>query len=255
MNGQFAEDTDLQAKSATGRKRARKSDAVYQGLKRKILTGEFNSESPITEQSLAQDYNCSQGTVREALMLLQEFGLVVRRGYQGTFVTDPSIVEAMLMLKLRIDIEATGVTEAAQNITSRQLEELKDLDRQFEECRLRRDVFGCAELDRNLHLKLFKIAQMPTLEPVLIRTTMVLQRVMLPTPRSEAAWQRRNVTPHQAILEALEKGKVQDAKDAVKAHILSSAVVLAPHFYGKDLEQLQKNYEKEPAQIVALAGL
>ena len=69
-------------------KRARKSDAVYQDLKRQILTGEMTSESPITEQSLAQDYGCSQSTIREALMLLQECGLVVRRGYQGTYVTD-----------------------------------------------------------------------------------------------------------------------------------------------------------------------
>lgn len=255
MNVQIAEDTDLQAKSVTGGKRARKSDAVYQDLKRKILTGELTSDSPITEQSLAQDYDCSQGTIREALMLLQEFGLVVRRGYQGTFVTDPSVLEAMLMLKLRIDMETTSVTEAAKHVVPDQLAELHDLDRQFEECRLRRDVFGCAEIDRNFHLKLFRISQMPTLEPVLVRTTMMLQRVMLPTPRSESAWKRHNVTPHQAILEALETGDVQGAKNAMKAHILSSAVVLAPHFYGTDLEQLQQNYEKEPAQIAALAGL
>ncbi|MCV0427845.1 MAG: GntR family transcriptional regulator [Roseibium sp.] len=255
MNVQLAEDADLQNGSGSGGKRARKCDAVYQDLKRKILTGELTSDSLITEQSLAQDYQCSQSTIREALMLLQEFGLVDRRGYQGTFVTNPSTLEAMLLLKLRIDMETTSVIEAAKNITARQLQELRDLDQQFEECRLRRDVFGCSELDRNLHLKLFKIAEMPTLEPVLLRTTMMLQRIMLPTPRPEAAWRRQNVTSHQDILNALEKQDVQEVKNAMKAHILSSAVVLAPHFYGRDLDQLQKNFDKEPAQIAALAGL
>ena len=74
-------------------KRARKSDAVYQDLKRMILTGLLTSDSPITEQALAQEYGCSQSTIREALMALQEYGLVVRRGYQGTFVTDPSLLD------------------------------------------------------------------------------------------------------------------------------------------------------------------
>ena len=254
VNLQLAEDTDLQYGSEWNGRRARKCDAVYQDLKRKIFLGELTSDSLITEQSLAQDYNCSQSTIREALMLLQEFGLVDRRGYQGTFVTNPSMPEAMLLLKLRIDLETTSVTEAAKNITGCQLKELRDLDQQFEECRLRRDVFGCSEVDRTFHLNLFKIAQMPTLEPVLLRTTMMLQRIMLPTPRSEAAWTRQNVTPHQSILTALELRDTEGAQVAMKAHILSSAIVLAPHFYGKDLEHLQESFTKEPGQVADLTG-
>ena len=166
-------------------KRARKSDAVYQDLKRKILTGEMTSESPITEQPLAQDYGCAQSTIREALMLLQEYGLVERRGYQGTFVTNPSLLEARLMLKLRLNIEATGIVETVNRVSQDQLDEIIELDDRFEECRHRRDVFGCAEADRAMHLKLFKIANMPVLEPVPVRTFMILQRVML-SPRPEA---------------------------------------------------------------------
>ncbi|MDN3718606.1 GntR family transcriptional regulator [Roseibium salinum] len=141
--------------SASDGKRARKSEAVFQDLRRKVLTGELTSESPITEQSLAQDYGCSQSTIREALMLLQEYGLVVRLGYQGTFVTNPSQLEARLMLRLRIDIETTGIAEAVGNVTPEDLAELRELDRQFERCHANRDVFGCAEIDLSFHLKLF----------------------------------------------------------------------------------------------------
>jgi DNA-binding GntR family transcriptional regulator len=251
---EVAAEKDSLPKLALTGKRPRKSASVFQDLKRKILTGALTSDSPITEQSLAQDYTCSQSTVREALMLLQEHGLVIRRGYQGTFVTDPSLLEARLMLKLRLDIEVTGLAEAAKNITSKQLADLRDIDRQFEECRTDRDVFGCAEFDQTLHQKLFEIADMPVLEPMLLRSTLALQRVMLSTPRSEASWGRPNVTPHRAILYALEIRDLQKATTAIKAHILSSAILLAPQFYGTDLDQLQENCENEPVQMTALAG-
>lgn len=243
VNIHLSANQDLQTSPKAGDKRPRKSDSVYQDLKRKILTGEMTSHSPITEQSLAHDYGCSQGTIREALMQLQQHGLVIRRGYQGTYVTDPSILEARLLLKLRIDVEATGITEAVKRVTSCQLAELRELDRMFEECRMQRDVFGCAEVDRFLHLKLFQIAEMPILEPTLVRTSMILQRVMLPTPRPAASWAEPPVTRHRAIFDALEAKDVQQTIDALKSHILSSAILLAPHFYGRDLELLRDEYE------------
>lgn len=249
-----AVDKRLNSGTERGGKRARKSDAVYEDLKRKILTGEMTAESPITEQSLAQVYGCSQSTIREALMLLQEYGLVVRRGYQGTFVTDPSVPEAQLMLKLRVDIEATGVAEAVKYVTTVQLDELHELDRQFEESRARRDVFGCAEVDRTLHLRLFRIAQMPILEPMLVRSFMILQQVMLSRPRSENSWSRPNVTPHADIFDALSARDKDATVEALRSHILSSAVLLAPHYYGTDIDFLTDQVEATPAQTAGLSG-
>jgi len=235
-------------------KRPRKSDAVYQDLKRRILTGEMTSESPITEKSLAQDFGCSQSTIREALMRLQECGLVVRRGYQGTFVTELSQPEARLMLKLRVSIEVAGVTEAVRFLTQSQLDELRALGCQFESHRLQRDVFGCAEVDRTLHLRLFKIAQMPVLEPVLVRTFMILQRVMLSTPRSDASWTRPNVTQHPAIFDALAERDTEAAVTALTSHILSSAVLLAPHVYGTDVDRLREEVDMLPFQPALVAA-
>jgi DNA-binding GntR family transcriptional regulator len=235
-------------------KRPRKSDAVYQDLKRRILTGEMTSDSPITEKSLAQDFGCSQSTIREALMRLQECGLVVRRGYQGTYVTELSLPEARLMLKLRVSIEVAGVAEAVKFVTQCELDDLRELGCQFEARRLQRDVFACAEVDRTLHLKLFEIARMPVLEPVLVRTFMILQRVMLSTPRSDASWTRPDVTHHPAIFDALAARDTDATIDALTSHILSSAVLLAPHVYGTDVAQLQEEVDMLPFQPTLLAG-
>lgn len=233
----------------------RKSDAVFQDLKRRILTGDMGSDTPITEQALAHRYECSQGTVREALLQLQECGLVVRRGYRGTYVTDPGLVEAMLLLKLRTEIEIAGLAKSALNVTPGQLDDLRDMDHQLEECRTQQDVFSCAELDRNLHLKLFKIAEMPVLEPMLIRASVMLQRLMLPSPRPKSLWQSPAIVPHSVIFDAVETGDAQVATNAIKAHILSNAVLLAPHFYGTDAERLQKSFEDGTNRFASLMAV
>ncbi|WP_434052839.1 MAG: GntR family transcriptional regulator [Roseibium sp.] len=232
-------------RDAFGEKRARKSESVFQDLKGRILTGELKSDSAMTEQSLAQEYACSQSTIREALMLLQECGLVVRKGYQGTFVTDPSLAEALLLLRLRVNTEVAGITEAAKTITSAQIAELRDLDCRFLEARSQRDIFACAEIDRDFHLQIFRFAGMSALEPLLVRTLVMLQRITLATPRPDDSWTHPNIVQHDCILDALDARDTDAAVRALKAHVFTSATLLAPHFYGQDTDRLQELHELE----------
>lgn len=238
MTLSFAAAETAQTNGQAGDKRPRKSAAVFQDLKRKIITGELTPECPMTEQALAAEYGCSQSTIREALMLLQEGGLVVRRGYQGTYVTDPSLNEALLLLRMRIDIETAGAAEAARNMTPCMAETLRDLDTHFQEAREGRDLFACAEIDRHFHLQIFRLADMPALEPILVRTSMMLQRVLLPNPISDSTWSSKNRVTHAQMICALEEKDGQKLAKMTRFHILSSAVQLAPDFYGSSVEGL-----------------
>lgn len=254
VNIQIAADKTPQAKEVSGDKRTRKSESVFQDLKGRILTGQLRQDSPMTEQSLAKDYACSQSTIREALMLLQEGGLVVRKGYQGTFVTDPSVSEALLLLRLRVNLETTGIMEAVKKITPCKLAELRDLDRQFVEARSQRDVFTCSEIDRDFHLQIFKLAGMPALDSMLVRTLMMLQRIMLPNPRPDEAWTHPDIVQHDLLLDALEASNDKAAVKALKDHVFSSATLLAKQYYGRDPVALRALCEREPDQVV-LEGL
>lgn len=249
MTIQSAANNASHDKDAFGEKRARKSDSVYQDLMGRILTGELKSDSAMTEQSLAQEYACSQSTIREALMLLQECGLVVRNGYQGTFVTDPSLAEANLLLRLRINTEVAGLAEAARTITPDQVSELRDLDRQFMEARCQRDIYACAEIDREFHLQIFRYAGMSALEPILVRTLVMLQKITLATPRPDDAWTHPNIVQHNSILDALDARDSDAAVSALKSHVFSSVTLLAPQFYGQDTAKLQAQHEPDLSPV------
>lgn len=82
---------------------------VFDAIRRAIVLNEQTPGSPMTEMALAAAHGCSQGTVREALLRLQEEGLVVRNGYRGTLVSALDADEAALMLAVRKQLECEAV--------------------------------------------------------------------------------------------------------------------------------------------------
>ena len=64
---------------------------IGQYLQQQIIDGKFppNQQLP-TEEVLTNEFGVSRGTVRKAIELLEQQGLVRREQGRGTFVTDPS---------------------------------------------------------------------------------------------------------------------------------------------------------------------
>jgi DNA-binding GntR family transcriptional regulator len=97
-------------------KAARPREVVYSTLKQRIVLNEISPGEPLTELGLARDLECSQGTVREALLRLQEDGLVVRSGHRGTSVTplDPAAAEEVLDLRKRLETRGAPLLPMSQ---------------------------------------------------------------------------------------------------------------------------------------------
>ncbi|WP_162009444.1 GntR family transcriptional regulator [Labrenzia sp. CE80] len=212
-------------------KGARKSRAVYKSLKRQILLGILTPDSPITEQSLAAEFDCSQGTVREALLSLQENGLVDRRGYQGTYVTRTTDEEAAVLVRVRLNLECAGMERAAARATGCDCERLRELATLYLTCRSQRDVFACTEVDRAFHMGIFQIADMPMLEPILKRTLIQLHRFVVSRHQGNILWDELKSDPHREIVEAMEQREADSAQRMLNDHIGLSLAKLAPEVH------------------------
>ena len=60
---------------------------VYNALRSAIITGRYKPGMRLNESQLARDFNISRIPIREALMQLQEHGLVMNHERRGMFVT------------------------------------------------------------------------------------------------------------------------------------------------------------------------
>src|SRR6266436_5741397 len=133
---------------AEGPPRPARSIDVFDALKRDIMLGARRAGETLVELELAACFGCSQGPVREALLQLQEEGLVVRLGHRGTRVSDCTSDEAIEMFRMRQSIERRGVARALERSSRTLVAELSSLLAAMELAAADDDEYRLADLDR-----------------------------------------------------------------------------------------------------------
>jgi GntR family transcriptional regulator, rspAB operon transcriptional repressor len=166
---------------STAAKLARPSDLVYGIMKRRIMLNELKPEAVLTELGLAREIGCSQGVVREALLRLQEDGLVVRTG-RRTLVTRLDAEEAREMLALRRRIETRGARKAVRHVDDRSLADLAGLRSEMIDAADAADEYRLIEADKNFHLAIFQLTGLNALEQILARCILHSHRCKLWAP-------------------------------------------------------------------------
>ncbi|TGE00333.1 GntR family transcriptional regulator [Methylobacterium nonmethylotrophicum] len=184
--------------------RARRHAQVADGLRRVIMLGETAPGAALLELELAGRFGCSQGVIREALLLLQEEGLVQRSGHRGTRVSDLNPEEAVEMLRLRRDLECRAARRACARPAGRPGTLRADLETQLalmEAAAGAGDPYALAQADREFHRRLFAEAGWPGLEPMLLRCLTHNHRFKLIAGPADLA---HTAQRHLGILEAAE---------------------------------------------------
>jgi GntR family transcriptional regulator, rspAB operon transcriptional repressor len=207
-----------QAALAFPRRGAGKPSVPFMALKRAIMLGELPAGQVLTELELAARYSCSQGTVREALLQLQDEGLVQRKGYRGTQVSPCTPEEAVEMFRIRQGIECRGVRRALQHPSQGLSHDLRTLMAAMVEAAAAEDELELAALDRDFHRRLFADAGLVALDPVLHRCLVHNHRFKISRsggPRDL----RQTAMRHEPIVAAVERGDAVAASDALFHHI------------------------------------
>lgn len=204
-----------------------KGDALFHALRRAILLREIQPGDPLTESQIAREFTCSQGTVREALMRLQEEGLVNRRGYRGTTASRSSLSEAVQMAEIRIKLEVEGIRRTAELATDKDFATFESFLSGMKQAIIDGDDYALSEQDRKFHLAIFHCSGLDALEPILRRCMLHMHLQTFGHPPSEIA----TLTPeaaHRPILDALYQRDPDKSADTISTHINKTISLSAP---------------------------
>ena len=201
-----------------------------------------------SEKDLCKRFGVGRATLREALRSLAVMGILDGRVGEGTFVShnnqrylernlqwglllDPKKVEDLL--ETRLMLETQTAFSAARKATPANLEAMEATIQGMENSVDRPEQY--LRFDLEFHLLVAQATQNTILHHLVSMTRGYLQawiKESLVSPPSGPQDRHRaqsSIREHRAILEALKSGRAEEARQAMKAHILSSSADLHQH--------------------------
>lgn len=194
----------------------------YEDLRQKILTTELVPGSDLDETSLSETYGMSRTPLREVLQRLAGAGYVAITSNRGTKVASMDVSVMRTFFQTAPMIYANISRLAAENRTARQVDVLKDIQKEFAASVGRDDAAGAAIANHRFHAQIGEMAENPYLMSCLARLlidhTRLSQTFYRPAAPSETVLVRKAVDQHDAMILAIEAGDAGLAIDLTLQH-------------------------------------
>ena len=200
------------------------SDHIADQLREAIVSDEFKPGQRIVERQIAEAMQTSRGPVRDALLLLENEGLVVRYSHRGTFVARLTMEDAEEIWSLRQAIESVAVEYALRRATPEDLDELDNLvEEMAAKVKAGYSLSEATELDLAFHRTLCRISghkrALAAWEALSSQTRALLVGHRRRNPRD---FPERAVSWHRRLVDALRAGDLDRSQDELRKHLATT---------------------------------
>jgi GntR family transcriptional regulator, transcriptional repressor for pyruvate dehydrogenase complex len=214
-------------------------DVILQ-IEEAIIKGDLGVGAKLpSERELQTKFQTSRATIREALRVLEQKGLLkIKKGSAGgSFVEQTSgakIGESLELLirlgevtltqlfEFRSNIEAMAFESAVHKATDTDIKKLKKkfikLEKAYGKRKNHLDIFFKIELE--LHEDVLALSQNPLYEWVLGTIIATTWKIMHMLPHTENAMES-SLLDWRDIIEAIENGNTQKASTVIRSHLLN----------------------------------
>ncbi|MEO6716123.1 MAG: FadR/GntR family transcriptional regulator [Novosphingobium sp.] len=211
----------------------RAKDRLYQDLARKLIAELAGGNYPVgsrlpAERELAQQYNVSRPTVREAVIAMEVQGLVEVRVGSGAYVVRlpgkgdiPGFnITAFELTEARLLFEGEAAALAATQITDEEVAEIAALVHEI--ARENQDPWGTDKADRAFHLAIARATRNHAVYETIVRfwdLRYTSPEAALLLKKARTANVKPVVEEHRAVLEALRARDAAAARVAMRTHL------------------------------------
>lgn len=220
--------------AATKKQKNPSGSRLYQRVAEQLASIISEGEYPVgsrlpAERKLAERFDVSRPTIREAIIALELAGCVEVRGGSGIYVCDGSSKHMLTadlsvgpfdILEARIMVEGEAAELAARRVTDEELKELREaLDDMVQE---NEKEPICEVADQNFHMLIARATRNEAVVSACahlwgLRNSSPISARILEKVRQ--AGSRPRIEEHNTILEALEKRDPVAAREAMRAHL------------------------------------
>ena len=133
-------------------------DEVYNKLRNWIVTGELEPGTKLRDLDLSEQLGISRTPIREALLMLENDGLVITKANRWTLVAPIDIKEATNIYSIVSALECLAIEQAFPHISAQDIEELEQLNEDFKKTSHTGDIFAALQADNEFHNKIIQLS-------------------------------------------------------------------------------------------------
>ena len=197
-------------------------DTNYERLRAAIVRGEIAPNSRLVESDVVTSFDMTRAAVRDALIRLEQEGLVVREPHRGARVRQVTDTEAVEILQARAVLEGLAVRMTAERIDAAGVERLRATLARHRALLESGDLLGASDANADLHATLLELSGHRTalrlIHALSSQTVRYQYRTILIPGRSAAS-----VAEHRAIVDAVVAGRPDEAEAAMRSHLFNVA--------------------------------
>jgi DNA-binding GntR family transcriptional regulator len=201
------------------------SETSYDKLRAAIVRGEIAPNSRLVESDVVTSFDMTRAAVRNALIRLEQEGLVVREPHRGARVRQVTDVEAIEILQARAVLEGLAVRVTAERIDAVGAERLRAALERHRTLLESGDLLGASDANADLHAALLELSGHSTAQRLIHGLNSQSVRYQFRTiliPGRPTASQAE----HAAIVEAVIAHEPERAEDAMRRHLFNVAEAL-----------------------------
>lgn len=221
-NNKVENSTPQKGEAAVKREQRSLADQAYEKIKKKILSLEFLPGQVVSDFKLQQELEMSRTPIKEALMSLENDGLILdlgKRGYEVRRITAQDVVD---LFDARAGIECAGLTIAMdRGMSEAAMKKLRSLNEQVRLADEAGDYEGVFDHDSELHVTMMEASGNRRLNDYYRTILLQVRRIRLLT-YFEKSLPGVAVQLHAHMFDAIEQGRRQEALDLLRQHILDT---------------------------------
>jgi GntR family transcriptional regulator, rspAB operon transcriptional repressor len=107
-------------------------DKIYENVRSKILSEDYKAGYKLSENVLAEEYECSRTPIREVFQRLANDGLVVIKPKSGTYVQHGTKKEYVEIMQVRAYLEALAFHLCLSKMTDREISQLEKIKQRMD---------------------------------------------------------------------------------------------------------------------------
>lgn len=193
-------------------------DQIYEILRRKIFTSQYNVGKKLIENEIAKQMNVSRTPVREAFRKLEIEGLVEHKPRKGVFVKGLDRSDITEIYSIRSVLEGLAAKNAAKNINDEELKKFKTIISKMKTAIKLDDseLFKRSCIEFNDVIR--NASKMPRLHKMISQLKEYTQETREIT-LSDKNRRRKVVKEHEAIFKAIYNNDSEKAEAVTKEHL------------------------------------